>query len=140
VIQSIIQQHHGTTLVEYFYHQACKNCEEDEQPADVQYRYPGPKPRLRETAVVMIADAVESASRAMVEPTANRMETLVHDLIMKRLLDGQFDEADLTFSELQIIEKTLVKALLAIYHGRLAYPSTAATTHGPLPAATTKVG
>ena len=54
---------------------------------------------------------------------------------MKRLLDGQFDEADLTFSELQIIEKTLVKALLAIYHGRLAYPSTAATTHGPAPVA-----
>jgi len=135
VIQNIIQQHHGTTLVEYFYHQACKNCEEDEQPPDVQYRYPGPKPRLRETAVVMIADAVESASRAMVEPTANRLETLVHDLTMKRLLDGQFDEADLTFSELQIIEKTLVKALLAIYHGRLAYPSTAATTHGPVPVA-----
>jgi len=78
---------------------------------------------------------VESASRAMVEPTANRLETLVHDLTMKRLLDGQFDEADLTFSEMQIIEKTLVKALLAIYHGRLAYPSTAATTHGPAPVA-----
>ncbi|HEV8378669.1 MAG TPA: HDIG domain-containing protein, partial [Tepidisphaeraceae bacterium] len=129
VIQSIIQQHHGTTLVEYFYHQACKNCGDDEQPPDVQYRYPGPKPRLRETAVVMIADAVESASRAMVEPTANRIETLVHDLIMKRLLDGQFDDADFTFSELQIVEKALVKALLAIYHGRMHYPSTAATTH-----------
>jgi putative nucleotidyltransferase with HDIG domain len=130
VIQNIIQQHHGTTLVEYFYHQACKNCGEGEEPEDVQYRYPGPKPRSRETAIVMVADAVESATRAMVEPTANRIETLVHDLVMKRLLDGQFDDADLTFSELAMIEKTLVKAVLAIYHGRLAYPSTAATTHG----------
>jgi putative nucleotidyltransferase with HDIG domain len=140
VIQNIIQQHHGTTLVEYFYHQACKNCGDDEQPPDVQYRYPGPKPRSRETAVVMIADCVESASRAIVEPTANRIETLVHELVMKRLLDGQFDEADLTFSELQLIEKTLVKSLLAIYHGRLAYPSTAALTQGAVAAATTKVG
>jgi putative nucleotidyltransferase with HDIG domain len=131
IIQSVIQQHHGTTLVEYFYHQACKNCGEGEEPEDGQYRYPGPKPRTRETAIVMVADAVESASRTMVEPTANRIETLVHDLVMKRLLDGQFDEADLTFSELQTIEKTLVKAVLAIYHGRLAYPSTAAMTHGP---------
>jgi hypothetical protein len=133
-ILPIIQQHHGTTLVEYFYHQACRQSDAalHEQPSvsDMQYRYPGPKPRSRETAIVMIADVVESASRAIVEPTANRIESLVHDIVMKRMLDGQFDETDLTFSELRVIERTLVKTLLGIYHGRLAYPSTSSTTHG----------
>jgi putative nucleotidyltransferase with HDIG domain len=128
VLMPFIQQHHGTTLVEYFYHQARSQQESDTaaQPvSDVQYRYPGPRPRSRETAVVMIADAVESATRAMVEPTSSRIESLVHDLVMKRLLDGQFDESDLTFEELQTIERTMVKTMLAIYHGRLTYPSAA---------------
>ena len=120
-----IQQHHGTTLVEFFYHQALNQKDRSEQPAisETQYRYPGPKPRSKETAVVMLADACESACRAMSEPTANRIETLVHDLAMKRLLDGQFDECDLTMRELEIIERSLVKGLLGIYHGRIAYPS-----------------
>ncbi|HEX2972513.1 MAG TPA: HDIG domain-containing protein [Tepidisphaeraceae bacterium] len=134
VLIPFMQEHHGTTLVEYFYHQACtqRNATTGTEPAisETQYRYPGPKPRTRETAIVMIADAVESACRAMVDPAASRIETLVHDLIMKRLLDGQFDESDVTFQELQLIEKAAVKTLLGIYHGRLAYPSTAATTHG----------
>jgi putative nucleotidyltransferase with HDIG domain len=140
-ITPIIAQHHGTTLVEFFYHQARKLCDaadpEMAQPvSDTQYRYPGPKPRTREAAIVMVADCVESATRAMVEPTANRVETLVHDLVMKRLLDGQFDESDMTFAELEIVERTLVKTVLGIYHGRLAYPSTAKLSRGtPSPAA-----
>jgi hypothetical protein len=141
VLMPIIQQHHGTTLVEYFYHQACNQRAEAEPDAtaidDAQFRYPGPMPRSREAAIVMVADVAESAGRAMVDPTANRIETLVHDLIMARLLDGQFDEADMTFSELEQVERSLVKTLLGIYHSRLAYPSTAATTHGP-PAPTAK--
>ena len=123
-----IQQHHGTTLVEFFYHQACSQTAQrpGEQPAvaEAQYRYPGPKPRSKEVAIVMLADAVESAARSMSEPTASRVETLVHDLSMKRLLDGQFDECDLTMRELELIERSMMKTLLAIYHGRIAYPST----------------
>ena len=134
---SFIQQHHGTTLVEYFYHQACKR--EQQQTSDAptagvsetQYRYPGPKPRSKEVAIVMICDAAESACRAMPEPTANRVETLVHELIMRRMLDGQFDECDLTMRELEIIERSVIKALLAIYHGRIQYPSTAAISGVP---------
>jgi putative nucleotidyltransferase with HDIG domain len=122
-----IQQHHGTTLVEYFYHQACtkqEKCEPDGPGiADHEYRYPGPKPRSRETAIVMLADAVESASRAMPEPTATRVQALVHDLAMRRLLDGQFDECDLTMRDLETIERTMMKTLFGIYHGRIAYPS-----------------
>jgi putative nucleotidyltransferase with HDIG domain len=120
-----IQQHHGTTLVEYFYHRAVTQKEGD-QPAisETQYRYPGPKPRSKEVAIVMLADAVESATRAMSEPNPSRVETLVHDLAMKRLLDGQFDECELTMRELETIQKAFVKTLLGIYHGRIAYPST----------------
>ena len=131
-----IQQHHGTTLVEYFYHQACKK-EQPDGPSvsEMQYRYPGPKPRTREVAIVMIADAAESACRAMPEPTANRLETLVHDLTMKRLLDGQFDECDITMRELELVERAIVKALIGIYHGRIQYPSTAALMSGPPPLA-----
>jgi membrane-associated HD superfamily phosphohydrolase len=119
-----IQQHHGTTLVEYFYHQACQRKDQPMVPNEMQYRYPGPKPRTREVAIVMLADAVESATRAMREWTANRIETLVHDLAMKRLLDGQFDECELTMRELEQVERAMVKTLLGIYHGRIAYPST----------------
>ncbi|CAA9441666.1 MAG: Membrane protein containing HD superfamily hydrolase domain, YQFF ortholog [uncultured Phycisphaerae bacterium] len=124
---SFIQQHHGTTLVEYFYHQA-RTQQSQREPggpavADHQYRYPGPRPRTKEVAIVMIADAVESACRAMSEPTASRVETLVHELALKRLLDGQFDECELTMRELDQIERSMVKTLLGIYHGRIAYPS-----------------
>jgi cyclic-di-AMP phosphodiesterase PgpH len=134
-----IQQHHGTTLVEYFYHQACtqKDARQPDRPnvSETQYRYPGPKPRTKETAVVMMADAAESATRAMSDPTASRIENLVHDLAMKRLLDGQFDECELTLRELELIERSLVKTLLGIYHGRIAYPSQApAPAAGEVPA------
>ena len=124
-----IQQHHGTTLVEFFYHQACTQQElkQPDHPAvsEVQYRYPGPKPRSKESAIVMISDAVESATRAMQEPTPQRIESLVEDIIMKRLLDGQFDECELTMREIQQVQRSCVKSLLAIYHGRIPYPSTA---------------
>jgi hypothetical protein len=132
-----IQQHHGTTLVEYFYHAACQQ-QAGTEPAisDTQYRYPGPKPRSKETGIMMLADCVESATRAMPEPTAGRIESLVHDLLMKRLLDGQFDESDLTMRDLDKIEKSLMKTLLSVYHGRIAYPSTSAI-QGPMPAVRT---
>jgi hypothetical protein len=133
VLVHFIHQHHGTTLMEYFYHQACKQQSASGEAAAVdesEFRYPGPKPRTREAVIVMIADAVESATRAMAERNASRVEALVHDLIMKRMLDGQFDESNMTFHELRLIERSLVKTLLSVYHGRLAYPSTAAMTHG----------
>jgi hypothetical protein len=127
-----IQQHHGTTLVEYFYHRACDNASPDEPKiSDTQFRYPGPKPKSKEIAIVMLADAVESATRAMSEPTASRIEALVHELAMKRLTDGQFDECDMTMRDLERIERSLCKTLLSFYHGRIAYPSTAAFSAAP---------
>ncbi len=121
-----IEQHHGTTLVEYFYHEAARLAEEQPDHRtdadESHFRYPGPKPQTRETAVLMIADAVEGASRALSEPTPSRIERLVHDIAMRRLLDGQFDESGLTITELSRIEESLTKSLTAMYHGRVKYP------------------
>ncbi|MFM2097174.1 MAG: hypothetical protein RIS70_4298 [Planctomycetota bacterium] len=124
-IIAFIEQHHGTTLVEYFYRQATRNSESDPDGPEVDeasFRYPGPKPQTKEAGVLMLADAVEGASRALVDPTPARIENLVHDIAMKRLLDGQFEECDLTLQELHIIEESLVKSLTAVYHGRVKYP------------------
>jgi cyclic-di-AMP phosphodiesterase PgpH len=124
----IIQQHHGTTLVEYFYHQAVQKG--DQQPetgprlSDTEFRYPGPKPKSKEAAIVMLCDAVESACRCFGEPTASRLEAKVHELARLRLEDGQFAECDLTMRDLEQIERALCKALLGIYHGRISYPTT----------------
>jgi membrane-associated HD superfamily phosphohydrolase len=124
-IIDFIEQHHGTTLVEYFYRREAKRLESDPslpEPDESTFRYPGPKPQSKETAVLMLADVVESASRALSDPTPARIESLVHDLAMKRLLDGQFDECGLTLQELRTIEDSLVKSLTAVYHGRVKYP------------------
>jgi len=125
-IIDFIQQHHGTTLVEYFYREAMRLQEslgngtpEQLEPA---FRYPGPKPLTRENGIVMLADAVESSSRALSDPTPNSLRKLVHDLLMKRLLDGQFDESGLTLTELHRIEESLCKSLVALYHSRIKYP------------------
>jgi putative nucleotidyltransferase with HDIG domain len=120
-----IEQHHGTTLVEYFYRRASQQCETNPNGGDVReesFRYPGPKPQTREAAVLMLADAVESAARALVEPTPARIEGLVEDIAMKRLLDGQFDECGLTLKQLRLVEDSLIKSLTAVYHGRVKYP------------------
>ncbi|MBL8814433.1 MAG: HDIG domain-containing protein [Planctomyces sp.] len=119
-----IEQHHGTTLVEYFYHEATRKADEDHRTDadESSFRYPGPKPQCRETAVLMLADAVESASRTLKEPTPKRIQSLVHEITMKRLLDGQFDECDLKMAEIRMIEESLIKSLLAAHHGRVKYP------------------
>jgi putative nucleotidyltransferase with HDIG domain len=124
-IIDFIQQHHGTTLVEYFYGRAAaeqKANDPDRQVDESSFRYPGPKPQSKEAAVLMLADAVESASRSLVEPAPARIESLVHDIAMKRLLDGQFNACGLTLQELQTIEESLIKSLIAVYHGRVKYP------------------
>jgi putative nucleotidyltransferase with HDIG domain len=124
-IIDFIQQHHGTTLVEYFYRRANEQCENNPYAQSVDesaFRYPGPKPQTKEAGVLMVADAVESASRALAGPTPARIESLVHDIVMKRLLDGQFNDCGLTLQEVHTIEESLVKSLTAVYHGRIKYP------------------
>ena len=118
-----IEAHHGTSLVEYFYHAALKSAEEIGEPInESQFRYPGPRPKTKEAAVLMIADAVESASRALPDPNPARIETLVRDLSRKRLLDHQFDECGLTFTDLAKVEDAIIARLNSIYHTRIKYP------------------
>ncbi|HWB12229.1 MAG TPA: HDIG domain-containing protein [Pirellulales bacterium] len=124
-IIDLIEQHHGTTLVEYFFRRASQQSETDPDAGNVQessFRYPGPKPQTVEAAVLMLADSVESASRALVEPTPSRIDSLVEEIAMKKLLDGQFDECGLTLQQLRKIEDSLAKSLTAVYHGRVKYP------------------
>jgi putative nucleotidyltransferase with HDIG domain len=136
-IQHFIESHHGTTLVEYFYHAAKTQAEMSDKSAvdEVEFRYPGPKPRTKEAAILMLADAVESATRAMAEPNPSRIENLVRELGRKRLLDDQFDECDLTFRELSLIEDAMIARLCAIHHGRISYPT--AKTEEPAAGAAT---
>ena len=124
-IIDLIAQHHGTTRVEFFYGRATEQQQADPNGGEVDessYRYPGPKPQTKEAAVLMLADAVESASRTLVDPTPARIESLVRELAENRLHGGQFDESGLTLRELRTIEKSMVMSLTSIYHGRIKYP------------------
>jgi len=130
VLHQFIAEHHGTTVIKYFHHAASEKAAKDtrikgrhDQISENEFRYPGPKPRSKETAILMICDSCEGAVRALPEPTPGRIETLVHQIIMDRLNDGQFDECDITLRELNLVERSLVKSLCAIHHGRIKYPS-----------------
>ena len=125
-IIDFIEQHHGTMLVKYFYHEATKQA--DQQPdhrtdaEESRFRYPGPKAQSKETAVMLLSDAVESASRTLSDPTPKRIEGLVHRIVMDRLLDNQLEQSTLTLTEVRMIEESLTKSLIGIYHGRIKYP------------------
>ena len=125
VIKDFIAEHHGTTLMEFFYHEAKQQAQGagEDPPDESDYRYGGPKPRSPETAIVMLADAAEGATRSLKEQTATRIGTTVHDMVMRRLLEGQLDNSSLTLNDLHKIEETLTKTLLSVYHGRVSYPS-----------------
>ncbi len=123
-LHPFIAEHHGTTLVEYFFAAASRNRRPDDpEVPEETFRYPGPRPQSRETAIVMLCDGVEAAVRAMPEPTAGRIEDTVTKVVQKRLLDGQLDECDLTFREVETISRALIKSLCSIYHARIVYPS-----------------
>lgn len=125
-LHHFIEAHHGTTLVEYFYQVARERAESgrtNDEVEEVAYRYPGPRPRTREVAIIMLADAAESASRALSDFSPTRIEQLVRNLGQKRLLDHQFDECNLTLRELTIIEDSIIKSLCAIRHARIVYPA-----------------
>ncbi len=128
VLHPFIEEHHGTTVVRYFHHIASEkqpqiaSGKHDRDVPDVRFRYPGPKPRSKESAVLMICDGAEGAVRALSEPTPGRIEQVVHQIITQRLNDGQFGNCDITLRELQRVEDSLVKSLSSHYHGRVAYP------------------
>ncbi|MFC1594611.1 HD family phosphohydrolase [Candidatus Omnitrophota bacterium] len=120
-----VAQHHGSSLVFYFYRRALEDHNEDGEKRDVEeerFRYPGPKPQTKETAIVLLADSVEAASRTLTDPNPNRIEELVRKIINNKFIDGQLDECELTLKEIERIATTFIKILSAIYHTRVAYP------------------
>ena len=143
-LRHFIESHHGTTLVEYFFHAAKKQTSEQDkaEPSEFEFRYPGPKPQTKEAAIMLLCDGIEGAARALPEPTPVRLERVVNNMARKRLMDGQFDECNLTLSELHRIEQSIVKTLCAVYHGRIAYPSGSkeSSTHSASPSADSAVG
>ncbi|MGB7128897.1 MAG: HDIG domain-containing metalloprotein [Candidatus Rhabdochlamydia sp.] len=120
----IIREHHGTTMVYYFY---CKQMEQMGSDAnkvnEKLFRYPGPKPRSRESAIIMIADTIEAASRSMEELTEESITDMIDKLIDEKAEDGQFNEAQLTFEELGKVKKAIIKSLIVTRHLRIKYPS-----------------
>jgi len=127
-IADFIPQHHGTSLMTYFYHQALERgdqhqvLERADAAAEETFRYEGPKPQTRETAIVMLADSAEGAVRAINRPTPDRIEQVVRRIIREKLDDGQLDESDLMFRDLDLIAQTFTRMLASMFHPRIEYP------------------
>jgi len=125
-ICDIAEQHHGTTLLKYFYHKQLKLKEAhpdgDAEVREEDFRYPGPKAQTKEAAIVGIADCVEAAVRSLRNPTIEQIDSMVDKIIKDRLEDNQFNECDLTMKELDKVGKALKETLLGIFHSRIEYP------------------
>jgi len=122
IIRDFIPEHHGKNLMSFFYDKALKSKEINEVN-EMDYRYPGPSPQSKETAIVMLADTVEAASKTLSNPTPSRMRKLVEDLVEKRFLEGELDDSELTMQDLKRITDAFLSVLSGIYHKRVEYPS-----------------
>jgi putative nucleotidyltransferase with HDIG domain len=121
-VKKFIPEHHGTSIMSYFYHKA----KESQEPKDLNendFKYPGPKPQSKETAIAMLSDTVEAASRTLPSPNLQRISTLVENLIEKRFQEGELDECDITLRELNKIKGAFIRVLMGIHHVRIEYPS-----------------
>ncbi|MBU1727022.1 MAG: HDIG domain-containing protein [Candidatus Omnitrophica bacterium] len=135
VLIDFILQHHGSSLVYYFYRRALENLEDDQKVLEEGFRYPGPKPSTKETAVVLLADSVEAATRALKEPSPAKIQEVVYKIINNKFIDRQLDECDLTLKDLEKISEVFVRILGGIYHSRVTYPeNTSSENHHKKPA------
>jgi len=122
-INDIIAQHHGDDVVHYFYHRALElSLDEEEKIRAEDFRYPGPKPQSKEAAIVMLADSIEAASRAMQQPTPAKIKELVNRIMNNKFIDGQLDCCDLTLKDLHTIADVFTHILNGIFHSRVEYP------------------
>ncbi len=121
MVIDFIPEHHGTMVMEYFYHKALE-AEGGETVKVDAFRYPGPRPRSRETAIMMLADAVEAATRALVKPTPSRIKEITRQVIDKRMLSGELDQSGLSLSDIARIRDSFVPLLTGIHHARIVYP------------------
>lgn len=120
-IIDFITQHHGRSLVYYFYQRA-KELEPHMEHAEEEYRYPGPKPQSKEIAIVSLADTIEAISRSLDDPTPSRIEEMVREVVRKKFIEGELDESDLTLKDLEKIIQSFVRVLNAVFHTRINYP------------------
>ena len=122
VVVDFIPMHHGTTKIGFFYEEALKKKGKHENVSETDYRYAGPKPQTKETGIVMLADAVEASTRAIEQPTVQKIEERIDDLIKARFMEGQLDDCELTLRDLTRIKASFVKILSGIHHSRMQYP------------------
>ncbi|HQO03391.1 MAG TPA: HDIG domain-containing protein [Spirochaetota bacterium] len=125
-VVAFIREHHGTSTMTYFYHQALEHVDAARKGGVVNkddFQYPGPNPQSRETAVVMLADAIEAASRSLQEPTVEKLEGLVRKITYNKLNEGELEHSELTMSDLNKIQKSFLRLLNGIFHTRIEYPT-----------------
>ncbi len=123
VIKDIIEQHHGTTLIGFFYHRAMAERGNKDQLLEDKFRYEGPSPQFKEAGIIMLADSVEAAVRSLSQPNQFRIQGMVDKIVRDKLTDGQLDQCDLTLKDLNQISQAFVKVFAGIYHKRIAYPT-----------------
>jgi putative nucleotidyltransferase with HDIG domain len=131
----VILQHHGTTLISFFYNRAKEEEDADiDQIEESEFRYPGPKPQFKEAALCMLADSIEAAARSLDEPNPMRLRNIVKNIIHRKFMDGQLEECDLTLKDLSEIENSFYQILIGIYHQRIDYPRNAGggASEGPV--------
>jgi len=122
VIKDFISEHHGAGKAKYFYYQAAQNCPEGTKPDQATYTYPGPNPRTRETSLLMMADAVEAASRSLGDYSRESISGLVDKIVDGQIADGLHNDSSLEFRDVKRIKTAFIKRLMTIYHTRVAYP------------------
>lgn len=123
VVSDMIVQHHGTTLVKYFYYTLKNSSENPDEIREEDFRYPGPKPQSKEAAIIMMADSVEAAVRSIQELTLEKIEDMVNNIVKDKMNSNQLNECDLTFRELEVIKACFLRVLKGIYHHRIEYPT-----------------
>jgi putative nucleotidyltransferase with HDIG domain len=123
LLVDFILQHHGNSLVYYFYRRALENLEDDQEIKEEGFRYPGPKPNTKETAIVLLADSAEAATRALKDPNPSKIKEVVQKVVNNKFIDGQLDECDLTLKDLEKISAVFIRILGGIYHSRSGYPA-----------------
>jgi hypothetical protein len=121
VIIDAIRQHHGTSVMSYFYEKALEYDSPDGVNKD-DFRYQGPKPQTRENALIMLADAAEAAVRSLDDPSSGRIRSVVESIFEKRMNEGELDESGLTLKDLSVVREGFIKILTGIFHRRVAYP------------------
>ncbi|MDX1672957.1 MAG: HDIG domain-containing protein, partial [Balneolaceae bacterium] len=123
VVIDFIKTHHGTSLIKYFYRKAQENADSDrDEIREEDFRYDGPLPRRKETGILLLADGVEAASRAMKDPNYQKLDNLVNKMVDDRVNEGQLSKCPLTFQDLRTIKESFMNILVGIYHSRVEYP------------------